>query len=119
MIEEVDPRTGQSMVEGGATLLDVRHQDEWDAGHAPDAVLVPLDQLGERSTEIPADQPIVVICRSGGAVGQGRRGPRRRRLQRREPRRGHEGVGGRRPALRHRRRRSRGRGLVPPVVTDQ
>ena len=65
MTEEVDPRTGQSMVEGGATLLDVRHPEEWDAGHAPDAVLVPLDQLGGRYTELPTDQPIVVICRSG------------------------------------------------------
>ena len=65
MIEEVDPSTGKSMVEGGATLLDVRHQEEWDAGHAPDAVLVPLDQLGYRYTEISADQPVVVICRSG------------------------------------------------------
>ena len=65
MIEEVDPQTGQSMVEGGATLLDVRHQDEWDAGHAPTAILVPLDQLGDRYTELPTDEPIVVICRSG------------------------------------------------------
>ena len=65
MIDEVDPGTGQSMVEGGAMLLDVRHQEEWDAGHAPDAVLVPLDELGDRYTELPTDQPIVVICRSG------------------------------------------------------
>jgi rhodanese-related sulfurtransferase len=65
MIEEVDPQTGQTMVATGATLLDVRHQEEWDAGHAPDAVFLPLDQLGDRYTELPADQPIVVICRSG------------------------------------------------------
>jgi hydroxyacylglutathione hydrolase len=65
MIDEVDPLTGQSMVEAGATLLDVRHQEEWDAGHAPDAVLVPLDELGDRYTELPIDEPIVVICRSG------------------------------------------------------
>ena len=65
MIEEVDPRTGQTMIEEGATLLDVRHPEEWDAGHAPDAVFLPLDQLGDRYTELPADRPIVVICRSG------------------------------------------------------
>ena len=65
MIEEVDPRTGQTMIEAGATLLDVRHPEEWDAGHAPDAVFLPLDQLGDRYTELPADRPIVVICRSG------------------------------------------------------
>ena len=65
MIEEVDPRTGQTMVDEGATLLDVRHQEEWDAGHAPEAVFLPLDQLGDRYTELLPDQPIVVICRSG------------------------------------------------------
>ena len=65
MIEEVDPRTGQTMIEAGATLLDVRHAEEWDAGHAPDAVFLPLDQLGDRYTELAADRPIVVICRSG------------------------------------------------------
>jgi len=64
-IEEVDARAGQTMVDEGATLLDVRHQEEWDAGHAPAAVFIPLDQLGARYTELPADQPIVVICRSG------------------------------------------------------
>ena len=65
MIEEVDPSTGRAMVEGGATLLDVRHPEEWEAGHAPDAVLVPLDQLGDRYTELRTDRAIVVICRSG------------------------------------------------------
>jgi rhodanese-related sulfurtransferase len=66
MIEEVDPQTGQSMVVDGATLLDVRQPDEWVAGHAPEAVFMPLDQLGDRYTELPTDRPIVVICRSGG-----------------------------------------------------
>ena len=65
MIEEVDPQTGQAMVASGATLLDVRHQEEWDAGHAPDAMFLPLDQLGDRYTELPTDRANVVICRSG------------------------------------------------------
>ena len=65
MIEEVDPGTGRALVDDGATLLDVRHQEEWDAGHAPDAVFLPLDQLGARYTELPDDRTIVVICRSG------------------------------------------------------
>jgi rhodanese-related sulfurtransferase len=65
MIEEVDPRTGRTMVDEGATLLDVRHPDEWAAGHVPDAVFLPLDQLDDRYTELPTDRRIVVICRSG------------------------------------------------------
>jgi rhodanese-related sulfurtransferase len=46
-------------------LLDVREDDEWAAGHAPDAVHIPLGQLGGRTAEIPQDQIVYVICRSG------------------------------------------------------
>lgn len=48
-----------------AWLLDVREYDEWAAGHVPDATHVPLRQLGAHTAEIPQDQPIYVICRSG------------------------------------------------------
>lgn len=65
-VEHVDPQNGMAMVRDGALLLDVRQQDEWDAGHSPDAVFLPLNELSERYTELPTDQPVVVICRSGG-----------------------------------------------------
>jgi rhodanese-related sulfurtransferase len=48
------------------TLLDVREQDEWDAGHAPQAVHIPMGELAGRLGELPADQDVLVICRSGG-----------------------------------------------------
>ncbi len=48
-----------------AWLLDVREDDEWAAGHAPDATHIPLGELGARATEVPRDQQIYVICRSG------------------------------------------------------
>ncbi|MBU1588428.1 MAG: rhodanese-like domain-containing protein [Actinobacteria bacterium] len=50
----------------GTVLIDVREQDEWDAGHAPDALLVPLSELQSRVDEIPTDQPVLIICHSGG-----------------------------------------------------
>lgn len=46
-------------------LLDVREPEEWVAGHAPAARHIPLGELGARSGEIPADQTVYVICRSG------------------------------------------------------
>jgi rhodanese-related sulfurtransferase len=48
-----------------AWLLDVREPDEWTAGHVPGAVHIPLGQLNTRSAEIPQDETIYVICRSG------------------------------------------------------
>ncbi|WP_191246962.1 rhodanese-like domain-containing protein [Amycolatopsis deserti] len=53
----------------GLVLLDVREQDEWDAGHAPGAVHIPLGELPARTDELaqlPDDQPLYVVCRTGG-----------------------------------------------------
>jgi rhodanese-related sulfurtransferase len=49
----------------GVYLLDVREDDEWIAGHAPDAVHVRLGDLGARADELPRDREVYVICRSG------------------------------------------------------
>ncbi|HEY0815305.1 MAG TPA: rhodanese-like domain-containing protein [Pseudonocardia sp.] len=49
----------------GAVLLDVREDDEWSAGHAPEAQHVPMSQLTGRLQEVPDAEPLYVICRSG------------------------------------------------------
>ena len=46
-------------------LLDVRHPAELAMEHVPGAVNIPLDQLRSRLDELPRDQGIHVICRSG------------------------------------------------------
>lgn len=48
------------------TLLDVRDDHEWAAGHAPGAVHVPLVELPQRFGELDLDGPLHVVCRSGG-----------------------------------------------------
>ena len=58
--------------ETGVFLLDVREQDEWDEYHAPGTTLIPLGELADRVDELPRDQEIVVICRSGNRSQQGR-----------------------------------------------
>jgi rhodanese-related sulfurtransferase len=64
------PEIPAAAVPEGAWLLDVREDDEWAAGHAPDAAHIPLGQLGARTGELPADQEIYVICRSGHRSGR-------------------------------------------------
>ena len=49
-----------------AALLDVREADEWAAGHAPTALHLPMSELTARLGELPDDDPLYVICRSGG-----------------------------------------------------
>jgi len=66
---EVSAEAGQQMVEEGALLLDVREADEWDAGHAPDAVWIPMGELQARVDELPRDRRIVAICRTGARSG--------------------------------------------------
>ena len=56
----------------GVFLLDVRTQEEWDEYHAPDTTLIPLDQLEGRLDELPQDEEIVVVCRSGNRSQAGR-----------------------------------------------
>src|SRR5262245_42000489 len=54
---------------GAVALLDVREDDEWAAGHAPGALHIPLGELPARVEELaklPEDQPVYVVCRSGG-----------------------------------------------------
>lgn len=63
---EIDVTELAARRERGSFLLDVRQPDEYETGHVPGAVLIPLDQLPARQDEVPADQEVLVICRSGG-----------------------------------------------------
>jgi rhodanese-related sulfurtransferase len=53
-----------------AVMLDVREPDEWQAGHAPGARHLPMSELTSRLGEVPADDPLYVVCRSGGRSGR-------------------------------------------------
>ena len=56
----------------GALVLDVRTQEEWDVLRIPETTLIPLEQLPNRVEELPKNQEIVVICRSGNRSQVGR-----------------------------------------------
>jgi rhodanese-related sulfurtransferase len=59
------PEVMSADLPGAVFLLDVREDDEWTAGHAPDAVHVRLGELGARMDELPRDRDVYVICRTG------------------------------------------------------
>lgn len=69
---EINVDEAYQLVEEGAFLLDVRTPEEWDDFHAPQATLIPLDELANRVDEVPADRDVVVICRSGNRSLVGR-----------------------------------------------
>lgn len=69
---DIEPAEAAQRVGEGALLLDVRENDEWDAGHIPGSTHIPLSELQGRIGELPTDQTIVVICRSGNRSQQAR-----------------------------------------------
>ncbi|MGX2996024.1 rhodanese-like domain-containing protein [Streptomyces sp. JNUCC 64] len=68
------PTVGVSDLSDGDFLLDVRELDEWEAGHASDALHIPMSDFvaryGELTEAAPQDGRVHVICRSGGRSAQ-------------------------------------------------
>ena len=46
-------------------VIDVRGAAEWQTGHLPGAIHIPLGQLVDRTGELPSGRPLVVQCQSG------------------------------------------------------
>jgi rhodanese-related sulfurtransferase len=64
-VSEALPEVPAANVPAEAWLLDVREDDEWAAGHVPGATHIQLGELGTRTGELPQENAIYVICRSG------------------------------------------------------
>lgn len=52
------------------TVLDVREDYEWDAGHIGDSLHIPLMQVPGRMTELPSDNQVLVVCKVGARSAQ-------------------------------------------------
>jgi rhodanese-related sulfurtransferase len=50
-------------------LIDVREPWEFEYCRIEGSVLVPLGELAARIDEIPADQPLVIVCHHGNRSG--------------------------------------------------
>jgi rhodanese-related sulfurtransferase len=66
-VKEICPSTTQLWIKEGALLVDVREKDEVDelSFNVPNIINIPLSEFEERYSEIPQNQKIVVVCRSG------------------------------------------------------
>ena len=69
-VRRLTPRALQALLAARAgvapPLIDVRERWEYDTGHLPDAVNIPLGELPQRIAELPRAADTVFICRSGG-----------------------------------------------------
>ncbi len=48
---------------GEVTVLDVRPEQEFAAGHLPDAINIPPDQIAQRIKKLDSNQTVVAYCR--------------------------------------------------------
>ena len=63
-MEPVDRKALLDLVrEEAVTVLDVRPVEEYNAGHIPGALSIPLKELKQHLAELPRDQDIVAYCR--------------------------------------------------------
>jgi len=71
LVTDISQETLQNDPPADALILDVRTPGEYDAGHVPDAMNIPHDQLSGRLSELEAgsDRAIVVYCKSGKRAG--------------------------------------------------
>jgi rhodanese-related sulfurtransferase len=65
MIPEVTVDELEAALRSGGRLVDVREVNEYQAGHVPGAVLVPLATVPDAIDRFAADARTFVICRSG------------------------------------------------------
>jgi rhodanese-related sulfurtransferase len=70
--EDVEPVDGGELLRrvnaGEVTVFDVRPFEEYEAGHLPGAISMPLDNLREHLHKLPRDQEIVAYCRGPHCV---------------------------------------------------
>ena len=62
-VPDVDPA-------GDELILDVREDDEWSAGRIDGAVHIPMYSVPPQVAALPADRPIVVVCKMGSRSAQ-------------------------------------------------
>ena len=52
-----------------SVAVDVRNQDEWEAGHVKNALHIPVDDVINRIHELPQDKNLLFICAMGVRSG--------------------------------------------------
>ena len=64
--EEIAPeRLAALLEEGGAQVIDIRDDDEHEAGHIAGSRHVPISQLSAEAGSIDRERPVVLYCRGG------------------------------------------------------
>lgn len=66
-----DAQVAWDMIDAGAMVVDVRTAGEFQAGHLPNAINIPFEQIAVafKERKIAKDKSVVLYCRSGRRSG--------------------------------------------------
>jgi rhodanese-related sulfurtransferase len=64
-IAEVTPEETRAKQKAGVVIVDVREPYEWQEGHIPGAIHIPLGSLPRRLRELDPSREVITVCRSG------------------------------------------------------
>ena len=66
----VEPENLENLLQDGYKLIDVREQDEWDAGHYKSAIHLPMGEVIEKLDNFENNEKYIFVCRSGARSGR-------------------------------------------------
>lgn len=66
LVDQVESSVARALLESGCVALDVRYAEEFEEGHLPDALMLPLPELRERYEELDPHTRYLVYCKGGG-----------------------------------------------------
>ncbi|MEB3189934.1 MAG: rhodanese-like domain-containing protein [Snowella sp.] len=61
----------QQLTDSQTLLIDVRDAQEYQAGHIPQAINIPLRTLTQHLDQIPGDRPVILYCSGGYRAAMG------------------------------------------------
>lgn len=66
-IKEVGPEEARRLIAetSGLQVVDVREGWEYERGHVPGAVHIPLGEFADRTDELESERPVLCVCAGG------------------------------------------------------
>jgi rhodanese-related sulfurtransferase len=69
--KNVSTEDAKKLIENNeVVVLDVRTPEEFQGGHIPNAILIPLQELENRLNELEKGESYLIVCRSGNRSTQ-------------------------------------------------
>jgi hydroxyacylglutathione hydrolase/adenylyltransferase/sulfurtransferase len=65
-VDVTTEQAAEALQDGGAQVIDVREQSEWDAGHIDGLRHIPMGSLQAEAASIDPERPVIFSCKSGG-----------------------------------------------------